>query len=88
MATGTVTSWTIPVSTEIDESVRGYLVEHGMTGKDLPKFIEEAVRRHMFDRTLDQVRARFAHLRQDEIEELVDEAVSSVRAEARHAKGR
>ena len=50
---------------------------------DLSKFIEEAVRRHVLQCTVQDIRARNADADPDEIQRIVDEAVSEVRAERR-----
>ena len=54
---------------------------------DLSRFIEEAVRRHVLPCTIQDIRARNADADPDEIQRIVDEAVSEVRAE-RRAKGK
>jgi len=54
---------------------------------DLSKFIEEAVRRRVLQCTIQDIRARNADADPDEIQRIVDEAVSEVRAE-RRAKGK
>lgn len=84
MADQSVT-WTIAVSRDTDQSVRSFLADHGMEASDLPKFIEECVRNHVFDVTLAEVRARFSDMPSEEIEALVDEAVTAVRQAARTA---
>jgi hypothetical protein len=48
---------------------------------DLSKFIEEAVRWRVFNRTVQDIKARNAGIDLDELQELVDEALSEVRAE-------
>jgi len=50
---------------------------------DLSKFIEEAVRRSVLQCTIQDIRARNADADPDEIQRVVDEAVSEVRAERR-----
>ncbi len=50
---------------------------------DLSKFIEEAVRRRVLQCTIQDIRARNADAGPDEIQRIVDEAVSDVRAERR-----
>lgn len=44
--------WTIKVSPETDLSLRGFLGAQGMKKGDLSKFVEDAVRWRMLDRTL------------------------------------
>ena len=50
---------------------------------DLSKFIEEAGRCRVLQRTIQDIRARNADRDPDEIQRIVDEAVSEVRAERR-----
>ena len=50
---------------------------------DLSKFVEDAVRRRVFQYTVQDIRARNADTDPDEIQRIVDEAVSEVRAERR-----
>ena len=59
----------------------------GMKKGDLSKFIEEAVRRRVLQCTIQDIWARNADADPDEIQRIVDEAVSEVRAE-RRAKGK
>jgi len=54
---------------------------------DLSKFIEEAVRRRVLQCTIQDIRARNANANPDEIQRIIDEAVSEVRVE-RRAKGK
>jgi hypothetical protein len=74
-----ITRWDIAVSEETDRVVRSFLTEHGLKATDLPKFVEEAVRWRVFDRTLEDVRAGFADMPEAELTALVDEAVLAAR---------
>ncbi len=75
--------WNIKVSRETDLTLRTYLGAQGMKKGDLSKFIEEAVRWRVLQRTIQDIRARNADADTDEIQRIVDEAVSEVRAERR-----
>ena len=75
------------VSKDTDLTLRTFLGAHGMKKGDLSKFIEEAVRRHVLQCTIQDIRARNADADPDEIQRIVDEAVSEVRTE-RRAKGK
>ncbi len=75
--------WNIKVSRETDLTLRTYLGAQGMKKGDLSKFIEEAVRWRVLQRTIQDIRARNADADPDEIQRIVDEAVSEVRAERR-----
>ena len=78
--------WSIKVSKETDLSLRTYLGAHGMKKGDLSKFIEDAVRWRVFQRTVQDIKARNASTPPDELQAIVDEAVGSVRTRARAGK--
>ena len=80
-----VIRWTISVSPETDLSLRGFLGAQGMKKGDLSKFVEDAVRWRMLDRTVQAVKARNQDLAADVLEAMIDEAVQAVRAECRSA---
>jgi hypothetical protein len=77
--------WNIKVSRATDLTLRTFLGARGGKKGDLSKFIEEAVRWRVFHRTVQDIRKRNADTDPDELQRIVDEAVSEVRAE-RHAK--
>jgi len=77
--------WNIKVSKETDLTLRTFLGSQGMRKGDLSKFIEEAVRRRVLQCTIQDIRARNAAADPDEIQRIVDKAVSEVRAERRKA---
>ena len=77
--------WNIKVSKETDLTLRTFLGAQGAKKGDLSKFIEEAVRWHVFHRTVQDIRERNADTDPDELQRIIDEAVSEVRAE-RYAK--
>jgi hypothetical protein len=79
--------WNIKVSKQTDLTLRTFLGSQGMKKGDLSKFIEQAVRAHLFNRTVQDIKARNADTDPDEIQALVDDAVREVRAE-RRAKGK
>jgi hypothetical protein len=79
--------WNIKVSKETDLTLRTYLGAQGAKKGDLSKFIEEAVRWHVFHRTVQDIRERNAETDPDELQRMIDEAVSEVRAE-RYANGK
>ena len=79
--------WTVKVSKETDLTLRTYLGSQGAKKGDLSKFIEEAVRWHVFHRTVQDIRERNAGTDPDELQSLIDEVASEVRAE-RYAKGK
>jgi ribbon-helix-helix protein len=75
--------WNLKVSKDTDLILRTFLGARGMKKGDLSKFIEEAVRRCVLQCTIQDIRARNADADPDEIQRIVDEAVSEVRAERR-----
>jgi hypothetical protein len=79
--------WNIKVSKETDLTLRTFLGAQGAKKGDLSKFIEEAVRWRVFHRTVQDIRERNADTDPDELQRIIDETVSEVRAE-RYAKSR
>ena len=77
--------WTIKVSRETDLSLRSYLGAQGMKKGDLSRFVEEAVRWRVLDRTVQRLKDRNQDLPPEELEVLIDEAVAEVRKGARSA---
>ena len=75
--------WNIKVSKETDLTLRTFLGSHGMKKGDLSKFIEQAVRAHVFHRSVQDIKARNAGADPDELQALIDDAVREVRAERR-----
>ena len=74
-----LTRWTVSVSRDTDIAVRSFLAQRGMKKGDLSKFIEEAVKWRVLDQTIEEVRTKFDDLPPDELEALIDEAVSATR---------
>jgi len=79
--------WNIKVSKETDLALRTFLGAQGAKKGDLSKFIEEAVRWRVFHRSVQNIKERNADTDPDELQRIIDEAVSEVRAE-RYAKGK
>jgi hypothetical protein len=77
--------WSVKVSKETDLNLRTFLGSRGMKKGDLSKFIEQAVRAHIFHRTVQDLKARNADTEPDQLQALIDDTVQKVRAE-RHAK--
>ncbi len=73
--------WNIAVSADTDQSVRMFIAAQGGGRKgDLSRFIEEAVRAYILEKAVDQAKAATATLREDEVNDLIDEAVQWARA--------
>jgi hypothetical protein len=75
--------WNIKVSREIDLTLRTYLGAQGMKKGDLSKFIEEAVRWRIFNRSVRDIKSRNADAEPDELQAIIDRAVREVRSEHR-----
>ena len=75
--------WNIKVSRETDLTLRTFLGAHGMKKGDLSKFIEQAVRAHVFHRAAQDIKARNADTDPGELQSLIENTVREVRAERR-----
>lgn len=75
--------WNIKVSKDTDLTLRTFLGSRGMKKGDLSKFIEDAVRWRVLQRTIEDIREHNAGADPNEIQRIVDEALSEVRAERR-----
>ena len=73
--------WNIKVSKDTDLTLRTFLGSQGMKKGDLSKFVEDAVRWRVLQRTIQDIWERNADADPDEVQRLVDEAVAEVRAE-------
>ncbi len=72
--------WNIAVSPDTDQSLLMFLASKGSAQKgDLSRFIEEAVRAHILELTLGQVKAANADISEADLEALVDESVQWAR---------
>jgi len=68
--------WNLAVSPEIDQAVRMFIAAQGGGRKgDLSRFIEDAVRAHLFERAVEQAKSAAAGMNEAELNELIDEAV-------------
>jgi hypothetical protein len=77
MAT-TATQWNLVVDAETDRDVKEFLEEEG-DGLELSRFVEEAVKMRLFQLSLAKARQASVHLSEEEVETLVDEALSWAR---------
>jgi hypothetical protein len=75
------TRWTVSVSKDTDITVRSFLARRGMKKGDLSKFIEEAVKWRVLDQTIAEARSKFADIPADELEVVIDAAVTAARQE-------
>jgi hypothetical protein len=72
--------WTIKVSKETDLSLRSFLGSQGMKKGDLSKFVEEAVRWRVLDRTVQGIKERNQDISPNKMQTLIDEAVIGIRS--------
>jgi hypothetical protein len=73
--------WNLSVSPETDQSVRMLLVEQGGGRKgDLSRFVEETVRRYIFEHAVEQAKAATADMSEAEVTAMIDEAVQWARS--------
>ncbi len=75
-----MTRWNLSISEETDRTVRMFLARNGGKKGDLSRFVDDAVRRRVFDLTVSQVKERNAGLDQREILSVIDDEVSAARA--------
>jgi len=73
--------WSLKVSTETDVDLRTYLAQHGMRKGDLSKFVEEAVRRDILLRTMNDVASQNATASADAIEADIAAALRASRSD-------
>ncbi len=67
--------WNIAVSSDTDQSVRMFLASQGGGRKDdLSRFIEEAVRTYIFERTVEDAKAANANVSEADLTAIVNEA--------------
>ena len=71
--------WTVRVSTEIDQAVRTYLGRRGGRRGDLARLIEEALRAQIFEKSVERLKRRTAHVPYAQLKTIVREAVQYAR---------
>jgi hypothetical protein len=67
--------WTIKVSKETDRELRAYLAQKGMKKGSLSSFVESAVEKELWRATVEEVQARNEDISEEEMEELIEEAI-------------
>lgn len=75
-----MTRWSLSIPEETDRTVRLFLARNGGKKGDLSRLVDEAVRRYVFDVTVEQVKDRNAHRDQQELLDLIDAEVDAARA--------
>jgi len=77
-----MTRWNLSISEKTDRAVRTYLARTGGRKGDLSRFVDDAVRRRVFDLTVREIKNRNARYDQQEILDLIDEEVGATRADS------
>jgi len=76
-----VVRWNLAVSADTDQSVRMFLASQGGGRKgDLSRFIENAVRNYIFERTVEDAKAANAAVSDADLTAIVNEAVQWARS--------
>ena len=76
------TRWNLAVSTETDQSLRMFLASQGGGRKgDLSRFVEEAVRSHILERSAEEAKTANADVSETELAAMVDEALDWARSQ-------
>ena len=75
--------WSLKVSKDTDLNLRTFLGSQGMKKGDLSKFVEDVVNRRVLQCTVQDIWTRNANADPEEVQRIVDGAVSEVRAERR-----
>ncbi len=73
--------WSLVISKETDIALRSYLARQGMRKGDLSKFVENAVRWRVLDRTVAETKATNANVPPQKIEAAITEALQVVRSD-------
>jgi hypothetical protein len=78
------TRWNLVVSKETDKSLRQFLASEGRGKKgELSRFVEEAVKKHIFDTAHEAILEHNANVPLEEIEAAVEESLAWARAKRR-----
>jgi len=75
--------WSLVISDNTDRSVRAYLGAIGAKKGGLSNLVEEAVKHYIFEETVKTVQERNSEYSQDEIMNVIDEAIRETRASNR-----
>ena len=76
------TRWNVAVSTETDQALRMFLASQGGGRKgDLSRFVEEAVRAHILELSVEDAKAANAGVSEADLAAMVDEALDWAKAQ-------
>lgn len=74
------TRWNIAVSQDTDQALRLFLASHGAGKKgDLSRFVEKAVRTHIFELTAEETKMANANINENDLSAIVEEAIQWAR---------
>ena len=73
--------WSLSIPEATDRALRMYLARNSGKKGDLSRFVDEAVRRRIFDLTVTEVKDRNARYNQREILDLIDQELNAARAD-------
>lgn len=76
---GKTIRWNIAVSQDTDQALRMFLANQGGRKGDLSRFVEEAVRTHILELTVDQAKAANINISESDLSAIVNEAVEWAR---------
>ncbi|MDJ0658309.1 MAG: ribbon-helix-helix domain-containing protein [Crocosphaera sp.] len=77
-------NWSLSVSSEIDQRLRAFLGQKGVSEESLSRYVEEAVKQRLdFEETVAYVQERNLRYSQEEIETDIDEAIRKTRDASR-----
>jgi hypothetical protein len=82
----TTTRWNLVVSKQTDRDLRQFLANHTEDGGKkgaLSRFVEDAVKKEIFETTLRAVHEKNANVSQEEIDTAVEESLAWARARRR-----
>ncbi|MBS3809871.1 MAG: methionine repressor-like protein [Desulfobacterales bacterium] len=73
--------WNITIPEKTDRAVRTFLARTGGKKGDLSRFVDQAVRKRVFDLTVSEIKGRNAQYDQQQILELIDQEADAVHAD-------
>jgi hypothetical protein len=73
--------WNIVIPEQTDRAVRRYLADTGGKKGDLSRFVDEAVRRRVFELTVARIKDRNAQSDQTNLMALIEEETAAARAD-------
>ncbi|MGH9343884.1 MAG: ribbon-helix-helix domain-containing protein [Terriglobia bacterium] len=83
----TQTRWNLVVSSETDKDLRQFLAYEGRGKKgELSRFVEEAVRKHIFDSALKAAHEQNANVAPEELDAAIEESLAWARERIRNRR--